>query len=200
MRARFIARCLLIGGWLVIISWLMWHDLAPSGQRVVATDLIHYQPFISKPYPEGRLSEPTPAAVGWQQQVIGEPLYVEVRLPRRMNEARLRLWYKTDKLDNLKVGLQVGNAPWQYDLKTISQVEEVSDDGWNIGEVIFSLDRAAITERKARFVISAPGIGAPDTSFVLHRFEVDLTGQPLALPDLPLLLWQRWNKLLSYGA
>ena len=100
-------------------AWLIWRDLAPRGQLVAVYDLKHYQPNISPLYPVGRLGEPVAAGGAWKRQVNAEPVYFDVRLPRSMEQARVRLLYQTNG-PSPRLGLKIGQTNnWSYDLQSL---------------------------------------------------------------------------------
>jgi hypothetical protein len=197
---RRLGRGLFAAAWVVLLGGLAWRDLAPSGQRHVTSDLVRRQPYLSLPYPEGRLAAPEASAGGWQQRVLAEPLYVDVRLPRRLDEVRLRLWYRARGLPDPVVGLQVSVAPWRYDLKPFERISVDQATGWSVGEAVFPLERAASDAGQVRLLISAPRLAAATTGdLYLHRVDVTLAGPPLRPADAVAAVARRLRQAVPYA-
>lgn len=182
----------------VVAAWLIWRDLAPNGQRVVFSDLKHYHPYISSLYPLGRLSEPLVVGDGWKRQVRAEPVYFDVRLPRSMEQAKVRLMYQTSGLEDLRLGLKVGpTGAWRYDLKSFSEISYDGASRWRMGEAVFNLTAAATEDHQLRFMISAPSLKKGGSTLEIKSLEVLLSGKPLVAGDIFRLI-KRQIKQYSY--
>ena len=118
------------------------------------------------------------------QPIIHEPVYFDVLLPRRLRAARLRLIYRSENLDDLKIGLKINGSGWQYDLKSAAVAGQTDAQGWRTDEYIFSLDRAAIEKRRVRFIVSAPSLGHENALLYLKRAEIQFSGRPLTFSDV----------------
>ena len=177
-------------------AWLIWRDLAPRGQLVAVYDLKHYQPNISPLYPVGRLGEPVAAGGAWKRQVKAEPVYFDVRLPRSMEQARVRLLYETNG-PSPRLGLKIGQTNnWSYDLQSLSTVSAA--DNLTAGEVVFGLTGAAVENRRMRFMISAPAVNNQGIILEIGRVEVTLIGHPLSLTNFGEIIWRKVNRLREY--
>lgn len=177
-------------------AWLIWRDLAPSGQFIAVNDLKHYYPYVSPLYPVGRLGEPVKDGNLWKRQVKAEPVYFDVRLPRRMNEAKVSMLYATNG-PSPRLGLKIGKGTaWQYDIQSLS-IGSDSSNG-TFGEAIFSLTHAAIENGRLRFIISAPAINEPKAVLEIKRIEIKLTGEKLRLADLAGIARRKIDRLLEY--
>jgi len=193
---KIVVRGLLVLTPVAVVAWLIWRDFAPNGQLFVANDLKHYHPYISSLYPLGRLGEPVAIEGVWKRQVNAEPVYFDVRLPRRMEQARVRLLYQTNGPSprlGLKIG-QIGN--WSYDLQSLSTISMA--DNWTAGEVIFRLAGAAVEDGSLRFMISAPTVNDQGIMLEVRRVEVTLIDQPLQLADLRGIIGRKAERFIQY--
>jgi hypothetical protein len=128
-------------------------------------------------------------------RLTGEPVYVNVRLPRWFTRTTLMLTIDNPSDLVLRVGPRTHPDLWQFDVKTVSRVtndeERETDDGdvsarrvhpdvERVDEqtvrVTFELARSWQVERNVyRFIFSAPGVSAEnpitirDLSFVSVR-------------------------------
>jgi hypothetical protein len=193
---RLAVRSVLAAVPLLALLWLAWQDFAPRGERVAASDLKHMNPYVSPFYPEGRVSAPTAAADAWAQQVHREPVYFNVRWPRAMAEGEVRLTYRAQNLPSLRIGPRVGGEQtWRFDLQPLTDVAVANSAGWRTGEAVFSLSGATPERGALRFIISAPGLGAPGTSLEVTRLQVRLRAPHRTAADVPRLLLSRLERL-----
>ncbi len=176
---------LLIVG-VIAMGVFVWSDLAPSGHLALSYGLNGYNAWISKIFPEGRLSAPTPTSDGFAQTVMAEPIYFTIRLPRHLDSVRVKVWYQVSNLTSLHLGLNtVASVPggvWQYDLRDVSATS-ATDGSWQVMDQTFSLDRAATQQSKIRFIISAPDITSGGT-LTIHRIDAELNGEPLTIQSI----------------
>lgn len=178
---------------LCLLGVLIWRDLAVSGRFTIHDDLASYHPWISRLFPEGRVSARVRAEGAWQQTLLQEPVYVTVRLPRSMQRATLRLRYVARNLSSLKVGLQqtaaAGN-PWRYELRDVPLVSGAEEQ---TTQHIFSLAQAEVQEGRIRFIVAAPQYDPTIATLTIKSIDVALEGEPLTLAAT----WERlWRRLL----
>lgn len=179
MPLRTVVRMFLVVVPAAALAAMVWVDLAPRGVWQVVSDPTRYQPNISFFYPEGRLWPAVWGRGGWQQQVVSEPLYLDVRMPRRLAQVRIRLWYQTVGDTGLRVGMRVGaGGIWQYRLQQLASAGE--DNGWQVGEAVFDLAEATVERQRIRFILSAPRLNH-QSALVIHRFAAVASGDPLTL-------------------
>ena len=194
---KVLARANLIVLPLTILFMMLWRDLAPSGELVIAQNLSAYSPSVSAIYPLGRVDEIMALDGGeFYQPIIHEPVYFDVLLPRRLRAARLRLIYRSENLDDLKIGLKINGSGWQYDLKSAAVAGQTDAQGWRTDEYIFSLDRAAIEKRRVRFIVSAPSLGHENALLYLKRAEIQFSGRPLTFSDVFYAVLDKLMKLV----
>lgn len=169
---------------LVLLSVLFWRDIAPSGRVSLNDNLAGYHPSISELFPTGRLSAMEKHNDGFEQVVLVEPVYFTVRLPREMEQARVRLRYRARDLDTLKLGLEtlgdVGET-WQYDFRDLpTQTNEEGSEH----EVVFLLNNAAITNRRIRFMVSSPDLDSARSTLAIQHIGIDFDGEKLSFSDI----------------
>lgn len=188
---KYLVRLSLIILPLFFLTLMFWSDLAPSGTKFIISDLANYSPDISRIYPEGRLKAPERVDGGWRQEVLAEPIYFDVKLPRRLNQAEVYLWYKKEGAPP-KVGVRVGSqGAWQYNIVSLNMLAPEND--WLVGKADFSLDNVAPYNHQIRFIISAPDINAASAPFILHHIEVHLKGEHLTIIDAGKKLFNYLN-------
>lgn len=84
-----------------IIGFLFYLNLVPSGRYFVWSDFKAANPAVSVLYPESRVK---PAVDGWT--VNEEPVYFDVRLPRKFDAARVKIYFDNLKTDVLELGIE----------------------------------------------------------------------------------------------
>jgi|GEM_PF-1164804 len=178
----------------ILLVLFAYQDIAPTGIFETTYNLNGYHPFVSKLYPKGRLSFTEKSLnTGYEQKILAEPVYFDVRIPRALDVVTLKIWYKGDS-DNLNIGLRLPPAPdqqnWRYELKKFSSVIVVAD-GWQVGEVQFDFKKADIQKNKIRFMLSLPSVQNLSTPFIFHKVSVRAIGQPLSIKNV-------WSLLVKY--
>lgn len=105
---------------IIVFSWLVYKDLVISGILEAEYDFSHPSPFISVLRPQGRLSEIMIDDQGnAYQKIVDQPVYFDVRLPRRFDTATVRLRYKNSDQRVFEIGAMVDKRLWQFDLKPV---------------------------------------------------------------------------------
>lgn len=166
---RLSYRLLIVAGVAAFIAGLFLYDMMPSGRREYVVDFVSYYPFVSKPYPLGRVGERVDGYVA----VAAEPLYVDVRVPRNMQRAQVTVRYRGNA--PLRIGVRVAAAgEWAY---AIHELDVREDGDARVGSVMLPLDRAVIENGRVRLIFSSPDL-QPGT-LGLDELRIALEGRPL---------------------
>jgi hypothetical protein len=166
--------------------WLVNKNLVPSGKLSANYNLQELSPFISRLYPTGRVLGVEKDKEGqYYQSIIIDPVYFKVHLPVSFQKAHLILKYQTDKVDNFRLGYQVGPG-FQYYFKNVVPTER--EGFWQVAEVDFNLANAYIKDNKSRFALSSPYLDEQGGEIKINSIEVVLEKEPLGMKDVPILI------------
>lgn len=188
-RQRWIIRTACWGAAIVLLMILALRDLGPS--RTIALDarLDRGTPAISMFGPPSRV-ELGPDRV----QVIGEPVYVRVRLPRWFRRVTIELHYENSHALPFRIGVRTHPAEWRFDFVPITYdrtvngfwsegratVFQSSNDAVTI-QVPFTLERAWQVERNVHeFIVSTPGV-SPERPMTIRSLRVIAERDPICL-------------------
>jgi hypothetical protein len=94
-------RILLVSAGLGILSFLVYKNIVPSGRYFVSGNFEDANPAVSVLYPEGRVSS-TPDGV----IVREEPVYFDVRIPRKFDAARVKVYFEELATPVLELGIE----------------------------------------------------------------------------------------------
>ena len=94
-------RLMLIVGAMALLSFLVIQNIVPSGELKIAHDFQSASPFVSPIYPEGRTEKLSDGVI-----VKEEPVYFDVRIPRKFSGAKLRVYYENLGADVFEAGLE----------------------------------------------------------------------------------------------
>jgi hypothetical protein len=122
-------RIFLWGALAVVVGWLLYMGIVPSGHIGYIYNFTKESYFIKKLTPAERVR---PVESG-SQKIIGNPVYFALRTPRRFNKARLTLKYKNNSvLPLIEAGVLVDKKIWRYDLRPIENrlLDELAG-AWN---------------------------------------------------------------------
>jgi len=86
---------------IAIIGLLFYLNLVPSGEWKIASDFQNANPFISPIYPEGRTEKSAAGII-----VKEEPVYFDVRLPRKFDTARVKVYFDDLKTRVFELGVE----------------------------------------------------------------------------------------------
>ncbi|MFH1522468.1 MAG: hypothetical protein ABIE43_01455 [Patescibacteria group bacterium] len=138
-------RIFLWAGLAIIVSWLLYMGVVPSGKISYVYDFSKPSRFIGKLTPEDRVG----FIEDGKQKIIGEPVYFSLRTPRKFNKAKLILKYKNDRdLPIVETGVLVDKTIWRYDLKPIEN--NIIDQLVMVWEVI-NEDGVMFLQREKKF-------------------------------------------------
>lgn len=183
MKKRFVT----IAGAAVLFLILSWVALLPSGERVVVDNLSGYHPAISRLFPQGRLATPVRGERGWEQRVIAEPVYVTVRVPRRLQNVTVALTYRGDATPMRFGVLEAGGY-------ALHEVPGGASNDARTATLTLSLERAVLNQGAYRFQLSAPELTRNQQTLVIEQLSFHFRGQPLRRQLFQNAL-QRWVSL-----
>lgn len=164
---------------LVLLSFWVWQDLAPSGYVSFEKTSALRTPQISQFYPEGRLGEPMQVGEIEYQPVLGEPIYFDVRLPRVLDTIEVKI-FVTGDVNDVTIGLRqppTATEPWRYIL-----TKPNIDDKGNVKVISqkFELSQSYVENGKVRFLFAIP----EGANIALGKVEVEIKGAPLSVSVL----------------
>lgn len=157
----------------IILAVLFYQDFNPDGYLKVDYDFCREDPFVSKFSPPGRVLEiekiKTVAAEDCRQKMVIDPVYFDVRLPQKFDQARLKLWYQKDADSTLQIGPAQNLAAWQWQLKDISYS----------GTAEYDLRTVPMDKNDLRFLISSPGLDVSGKEILFDKIEIEFIKEPL---------------------
>jgi len=175
-------------GWVRVTAWLaaaaflfvlVLRDLQLDRRLDVVARLDRATPYVSLLGP--------PVRVGLSAdrvQVIGDPVYVNLRIPRWFRRATLELRYENPYALPLRVGVRTHPTLWALQFPTPSSSPPESGGGSFVLRVPFDLQRAWQVERNVyRFVLSTPG-ARPEQPLTIHALRVTAEREPICLGRL----------------
>jgi len=116
----YFTRFFLIGVAISLVVWLLANDLVMSGKLVAVYDFNQLSPFITTLRPQSRVEEPVEYKLGqFYQQIIEEPVYFDVRLPRYFDQAKVSLIFKNLDQSIFELGILADYQNWIFDLKPV---------------------------------------------------------------------------------
>lgn len=112
--------------------------------------------------------------------VVGEPVYVNLRIPRWFRRATVELEYENPSDLPITFGVRTHPIQWAFQFP---DVQDCSTPG--VGQkcmrIPFNLQRAWRVERNVyRFVLSAPGV-SPERPLVIHSLRVIAERDPMCI-------------------
>lgn len=105
---------------LSIFFWLIYKDLVVSGRLNASYDFENRSPFITVLRPQSRVSDIMTTKDGdYFQNIKQEPIYFDVRLPRKFQKAEVKIKYKNFDQTIFEIGAMTDRERWNFDLKPI---------------------------------------------------------------------------------
>lgn len=118
--------------------------------------------------------------------VIGEPVYMTLRVPRWFDRVIVEFRYDHSDLP-LRVGVRTHPVRWEYAVKTVTggerhpDVDIVEDGPVQTMRVPFTLERSWQVERNAyQFILSIPG-ASPGRPFIVHAWRMTAERDPICV-------------------
>lgn len=108
-------RALLLTAGIGILSFLVYKNIVPSGRYFVSGDFADANPAVSVLYPEGRVSS-TPGGI----VVKEEPVYFDVRIPRKFDQARVKVYFEELATPVLELGIEGTPGAKNFNFKPLA--------------------------------------------------------------------------------
>jgi hypothetical protein len=187
----------------LFFALLVWLVFRPTGHFSATQNLQDNNPTISKLYPEGRLGKlEFIDSGGFVQTILAEPLYFNVRSPRRMDSVVIALWFRGPVPKDWSLGiLSTADPTYQtssYAFQKITQSHIKNDGAWQQLRLEFDLSRAALVNGHYRFILSIPKYD-PATPLVLHKLTADVYGPQFSPVDVLKKLVSLADRCVFYG-
>lgn len=120
-----------------IFFLLGWRYFALSGNLKLSYDFSKESTLISEFTPRGRASdrEKNLRTAETYQQIVGEPVYMDVNVPRAFDEVKVTLKYTNPSQNILEFGIVSSEEPWNVQLFPVEN--KIIDEGlasWAISE------------------------------------------------------------------
>jgi len=176
---------------ILILGILIYKDFNPTGYLEVSYDFCQSTPFISKLSPYGRVLNIQKDRGECTQLMVIDPVYFDVRLPQRFDQAKLKIWYQKSVDTPLKIGVAQDTRTWQWQLRDI--VYRRSINGWQLGSAAYDLSAVALDKNNLRFMISSPQLDKHHQSIVFKRIEIEFFTTPLSQRNF----WPRFKACLK---
>mgnify|MGYP000630770639 CR=1 FL=1 len=119
--------------WLMLVSvtgWFLYMGLVPFGKIKYSYDFDKANSFISSISPNTRVAE----IEDGRQKIIADPVYFSLQTPRKLNKAKLGIYYRSDNTASpiIETGVMVDKTIWRYDLKPVQNkiIDELCSS-WN---------------------------------------------------------------------
>ncbi len=176
-------RIILISTPVIFLAVLLYKDFNPAGHLKVDYDFCDETPFVSKFSPHGRVLDiekiKTLDKKYCQEKMVIDPVYFDVRLPQKFNEARLKLWYrKSNNVSVLRIGPAMDLLAWQWQLKDINYIR--TEDSWQVGQAIYNLSSAQMDNNRLRFLVSSPSLSESGEEIIFKKLEIEFIKAPVA--------------------
>ncbi len=114
----------------LVVLWLLYMAIVPSGKTTYVQDFSGDNFFIQKLTPVERV-EPIQNGA---QQIIGDPVYFSLRTPRRFNSAKIEIKYKNNSnWPIIETGVLVDKTVWRYQTEPIANsiIDQLTKT-WNV--------------------------------------------------------------------
>lgn len=113
---------------LVVLFFLLWQAVVPTGQISYSTEFQKKNDFLSPLSPKTRVKD--------DNKVIGNPIYFTLRTPRRFETAELEITYKNDYFKIVEAGLLVDGELWRYKNYPLENkiLDELKTDWYSVYE------------------------------------------------------------------
>jgi hypothetical protein len=167
-----------------------WYAVRPSGHISATYNLQGYNFAISKPFPFGRLTEVRPAKPsGYQQEILAEPIYLNLRSVRPMDKANLTIWFKGQIPANWSLGVLTKadptfqNSSYSYYKINTANISP-AEDGWLKLNLGINLRSAVLDKGSYRLALSVPSYDQNTSPLTLHRIAVEMDGPKYSIMEI----------------
>lgn len=174
---------------------LFYKDFNPRGYLKVDYDFCHPTPFISKFSPHGRVLDIQKNRKECTQKMAIDPVYFDVRLPQKFNQAQIKLWYKKEADTKLQIGPALDLDNWQWQLADINYL--TTEGNWLLGTSSYDLKSAYYDSNDLRFLISSPGLSENGSEIIFNKIEIEFLSEPLTKDNFTTKLknWLKFSNL-----
>ena len=142
----------------ILIAWLLWQAIVPSGRISYFNNFSKENYFIGELVPVDRIKN--------GHELTDEPVYFSVYTARTFYKAVVALSFETPT-PALQVGLEINKALWQYDFKQIKE-------GTVKTTLEFNLHGASRKNGKYIFMISDPNLKQQNKSIIIKDVSIEL--------------------------
>ncbi|NMC51647.1 hypothetical protein GYA54_02895 [Candidatus Kuenenbacteria bacterium] len=179
-------RFILIAAPIIFLGFLIYKDLVPSGRLITNYDFCDLNPFASSWSPHGRVLAIEKIKMGGdkycQQKMVIDPVYFDIRLPQRFNEARLTVWYQKKSETKLQIGPAIDLSAWQWQLKDINYIR--TENNWQVGVADYNIQSSKLDNNRLRFLVSSPNMDTSRQEIIFKKIEIEFIKKPItAWPD-----------------
>lgn len=115
---------------LIIIGWLFYQVIVPSGKIDYVYDFNKNSRFVGKLTPQSRV------IMNDRPHIIGDPVYFSLFTPRKFDKAKLILKYKQEpSIHLIEAGVLVDKIVWRYALQPINnEIINKLAENWDVTE------------------------------------------------------------------
>lgn len=157
MRVVFLSRLFFAIIGVAVFAGLLWQYSAPAGFLELEYNFLKPTPYFSLLGPEERLSAAHQEnSLAWQEMIF-EPIYFNLRLPRVLKKAEIYIKYKAPVGRDLKIGILTNATGWPYDVKDFETILP-TPDGWQIGIATFDLTSFERQRNQYRIILASSGL------------------------------------------
>src|SRR3989338_7209940 len=149
-------------------SWLFMQNIVPSGKFEASTDFTGVNPWLPGLRPIERVVN--------RNTIIGDPIYIDIKLPTRFDELRLRIDYENKSKGDVRIGIFTNKEKWQ--ILFGKQID---------GEYIFDLRGFSLEKNIVPVVFGTPK-ATINEPVIIHKFDITASKPPFAWSDLKQLL------------
>lgn len=160
---------------ILLIGWLSWQAIVPSGKMSYQIDFKQQSYSIGRLLPADRVVEDN----GFQR-LIAEPVYFTLYTPRSFNKAVVTFTFANPP-DLVKFGVAHNKELWNYDFKTAysKSINKLGLDKQVSATLEFDLTGAERINNKYTFMISAPGLDSHTSSLLIKNVQIEFFGKNL---------------------
>ena len=109
--------------------------------------------------------------------MVIDPVYFDLRLPQKFDQARIKLWYQKESQTSLQIGPALDLGNWQWQLQDIHYL--TTKDNWLFGTAQYDLTHVQMDNNRLRFLISSPGLDTSGQEIIFNKIEIEFINPPL---------------------
>ncbi len=151
-------------------------DFNISGEKTILYSFVPH-PAVVPLSPVGRVQKIQKSPDGLFQEMVGEPVYFDVRASQPYRQAQIAIEFQKDPEGMpFSIGVQLEEGEWAWHLEQIEG--QLQPDGWVIGEATLPLSRARLSDGWIRFLLASPGIEDRRGRILLRKIRVTFLKEP----------------------